>query len=278
MYKTILKKARRLGNYIDLVATRHVTLGSRQYKLSLFDINRLALRASVKNYEPAMKALFARELGGNGGCFVDVGVNDGQTLMSILAIDPNIPYLGIEPQPGCAAQVNKFIVMNDLRKHRVICACISDVNAIVKLGFSYEGDVRASIVEEFRPKFFFTHSILTASISGDKLLKEVGIDSVALIKIDVEGAELEVLKSFKETLISNRPPVTFELLPDILVSTGQPLDQESIGARRKRESAIQKYLDEVRYNVFLLDGEYEIPCEIGPSPDKLVRNYVARPA
>lgn len=46
----------------------------------------------------------------------------------------------------------------------------------------------------------------------DNVLSEAGIDNVDLIKIDVEGAEYEVLKGLEQTLISGNPKLMVEIL------------------------------------------------------------------
>ena len=224
-----------------------------------------------------MKLLFQRELSDKSGYFIDVGANFGQTLIAVLEVSTNIKYMGVEPQPGCASAVLQFIVDNKLPNHRLICCCLSDGDDLVELGFSREGDVRASFVEEFRPEGTFSNSMLSPVISGDQLIKQAGIDDVAFIKIDVEGAELEVLNSFRQTLTDMKPTLTFEILPNILVSTGQALSADVIQVRRRREAEIAALLAEMHYEIFLLEGETEVLHAIEPSPDGPVRNYVARP-
>jgi FkbM family methyltransferase len=191
-------------------------------------------------------------------------------------VSRDIPYLGVEPQPGCAAAVVRFIVDNALPSHQLICCCLSDQSGLVGLGFSREGDVRASFVEGFRPRGTFSNSILSPAISGDDLLSAAGVKAVSLIKIDVEGAELEVLRSFRNTLVTLKPTITFEILPNILIGTGAVLDEGTIRERRRREAEISSFLSDIGYESYLLENRREIPAPLGPSPDLKVRNYVAR--
>jgi len=253
-----------------------VTLNNRTYLLSALSFDQLTLRASDRNYEPDLASLFHRELHLGGGHFVDVGANHAQTLLAVLSISSDIPYVGIEPQALCVASISSFIQVNRLKSHKIICASLSNVMGATNLQHSKAGDVRASIVPEYRLKDMFEHQISTVTLSGDRLIAELGIEKVQLIKVDVEGAELEVIQSFKSTLVNHKPLVVFEILPDILVSTGATLPADVVAERRRRENAISMFLKQVGYETSLNQEGHEQPSAIGPDKDGKVRNYVAR--
>ena len=63
-------------------------------------------------------------------------------------------------------------------------------------------------------------------VVGDRLLKETGVASVALIKIDIEGYEKLALQGLIETLAVNRAIVVCEITID---------PGKSIGFRSKEE-------------------------------------------
>ena len=201
----------------------------------------------------------------------------GKLLTALLEVSRDIPYLGVEPQAACVANIQTFIMSNQLKQHRVICACLSDAEGIAELEIGYEGDVRASIIPEFRPKNTFQFKIPTVTIVGDALISSMGIEAIQLIKIDVEGAEMEVLKSFRRTLETLRPPVTFEVLPDLLVSTGAALDSQTIAIRRQRETEIQSFFESIDYATYLLTPAGEEARPISPDTNNGVLNYIARP-
>ena len=66
--------------------------------------------------------------------------------------------------------------------------------------------------------------------------KEIGI-----VKIDVDGAELEVLKGLKKIMVSDRPFILIEILP--VYST------ENI-VRINRQNEIQNILTQNKYSIF----------------------------
>lgn len=274
---SFIRKLRKLPKFASIALRRSMQLGGTRYHLPALRVQRMAIDASDANYEPDLKALFRRELAMRQGHFVDVGANFGQTLLALLEIDASRPYIGFDPQPACVAQLQSFIERNELADHLAICACLGDGDKLRRLGLGYEGDVRASIVASHRPAGTFTGQLVCPSISGDQAIDELEIDAISIVKIDVEGAELEVLRSFRKTLERLRPTVTFEILPDFLVADGSPIDETTRAARRAQEKELTQYLAEIGYEAKLLAGDAEMSEPIAPSRDVTVRNYVARP-
>lgn len=272
-----ISKLKKIFNYFSFIIKRYAKFGDREYGLTFLKLNQFAIQAASHDYEPEILALYQRSLIPGGGYFIDVGANYGQTLTSLLRVDPNIPYIGIEPQPDCVAELNVFIKLNKLANHRIVCSCISNKESITELQYEYQGDVRASIIEGFRPAKLFPSSMLTVTLTGDKLVDQLTHEKIQFIKIDVEGAELEVLESFRNTILRDSPVISFEILPDVLVSTGKPLESQVLKIRREREERIKRFFESITYDCFLLREDKEVRVEIGPSPRGNVRNYVAKP-
>jgi FkbM family methyltransferase len=268
---------RKLINYTKLLLWRNIRLKNIKYKIRTLKFDQLTIQASNPEYEPETVSLYERELQRNDGYFVDVGANYGQTLLALLDVDDEIPYLGIEPQPDCVATILSFLNNNTLSNHRIICACVSNSETITHLEFGQEGDVRASIISDFRPRDTFGFKTPTVTMSGDKLIDALGIERIQFIKIDVEGAECEVLESFRNTIMRHQPVVTFELLPDVLVSTGARLPDDVLATRRARERELESFFKSIDYVSNLLTATDEVSCEIGPDPKLGIRNYVSRP-
>src|SRR5207244_2913504 len=61
----------------------------------------------------------------------------------------------------------------------------------------------------------------------DAFLDEAGASRVDLIKIDVEGAEMMVLRGAKQTLQRHRPAIIIELIEELLESMGTSSDEVS---------------------------------------------------
>lgn len=144
--------------------------------------------------------------------FLDVGVNVGQTLVKYRSLMPNGIYVGFEPNPACVAYVADLVDLNKWDHIRLYPVGVSESAEICELIFFHNSavDSTASIIDGFRP------DDPVARRSNIALFPLSGIDlgrSVSFMKIDVEGAELEVLRGSEALLRRERPLVSSEILP-----------------------------------------------------------------
>jgi FkbM family methyltransferase len=175
-------------------------LGRVREARSAFDpVSRRTLRD-----EHAMRVVLATALRCDGNA-IDVGANQGDTLEMILAVAPDGQHIAYEPIPGLAQQLVARYPQVDVRN----AACSEEageaefthvVNAPAMSGLRERQDLpaHATDVERF-------------AVRLDKLddaLPEGYVPS--LVKIDVEGAELLVMRGAAETLARHRPFVIFE--------------------------------------------------------------------
>jgi len=134
---------------------------------------------------------------------VDVGCHEGAVLEEIVRAAPRGRHIAFEPLPDLCASVAARFPDVDMR-----CAALSDeagerdfVHVTTLPGWSgfrarpYPGRQR-------------TEAIRVRAERLDDVLPEECVP--ALIKVDVEGAELEVLRGGLETIVRHRPVVAFE--------------------------------------------------------------------
>lgn len=205
------------------------------------------------------------------GAFVDVGAFTGQTLIKLLLVEPARDYVGFEPQLSAAAYVAKLLEANRARGS-VICAALGDRNGAAELRASGALDDRASVVGGFRPPERYSASHPVAMICGDDALAILG-RGAGVLKIDAEGAELEVLRGLARTIERDRPVIFCELLP-----VG-PADSPVAGLRRDRLRSVEELLAEASYRIFGIDDRGGLvampsPGDGPPSP----RDFVCVPA
>ncbi len=175
--------------------------------------------------------------------FVDVGVNIGQTLLKLRSVSEAIPYIGFEPNPICVNYTNTLVDINSLKNVALIPIGISNENKVGKLVFFSEGksDSSASIIENFRPhqKIFKKEFIPLFNLKSIKSV--IGDEPFSVLKIDVEGAELEVIQSFIEDIKSYAPIILIEILPAY---------SEKNTERINRQNEIQSILIDLNYSMF----------------------------
>jgi FkbM family methyltransferase len=193
-------------------------------------------------WERRLSRVLAAALEGRAGTFVDVGAHVGEFLLKLRRIRPEVPYVGFEPNPEAYRVLARRAAR--LSGTRVRQVALGEREGVARLRFRRRGaDPEASLVEGFRDASFYRSSIEVPVSTGDACLAAAGVDRVAMVKIDVEGAELEVLRGLRGTLARERPAILCELLPSFEGDT--PLSLERI--RRLQE--VDRLLQGLEYRV-----------------------------
>ena len=228
--------------------TTQIQIGSRTYQYKPAFINRFP---TEDRHEPWLDRAYASALATRKGVFLDVGANRGQTLVTLLALDPDRPWVGFEPQLDCCAFLQDFIRRNRLASHQVIPLALSDTEGTTSLLKRFaQADGTASTVKGFRPDDFYRFRQTVLSVRGDEVLDKLDTGSIAILKVDVEGGELEVCQGFQRMLGRDRPIVFFEVLNHFLMVTKQTLDNPTIAFREQRQSKLEALLRTLDYRIY----------------------------
>lgn len=199
--------------------------------------------AANGDYEPELKQISQYFLNTKPGTLIDIGANIGTYCIPMAKRNPNTSVIAFEVQSTIYKQLSENIVLNDIENIKVynhglsdqtetISASIPDYGLETNIGaFSLDEDVRKNDYEISTTSGTESFSLFT--------LDSLNIDDVSLIKIDVEGMELKVLKGSLVTLEKNNyPPIIFEAW------TWKPFYQ----ARRQE---LYDYLNELGYNIIV---------------------------
>lgn len=170
---------------------------------------------AVEDSEPWMREVLSALLRVRHGLLLDVGANLGQTMLAFRSLTRDAPYVGVEPNPACAAYVNALIKLNHLERCTVVPVAMARSSEILKLEFyqDHAGDSSASIVPFFRDDRPVVASQLVPAFTGADFRTVVDMSGLALIKIDAEGAEPDILETLTPEIAAHRPLMIFELLP-----------------------------------------------------------------
>jgi FkbM family methyltransferase len=226
-------------------------------------------------FEPGIFGAFERLLKVRPGTFVDVGVNVGQTLLKVKVLDPDRAYVGFETNPRCCQYVEELIKVNRFADCTVVPAGLADRNGLLALYLrpNVSLDPMATTIRDFSEGGDAVRRQVAAVFRGDDVAASINIEDLAVIKIDTEGAELEVLSGFAETIQRDRPFIVCEILPvgDALSPTGR--------IRLKRQCEVQALLRQWNYDVFRLHPDVRLQKmnDIGVHADLALSNYLFAP-
>ena len=171
--------------------------------------------ADILSWRPSWKTqLISTVQACRGGQFLDVGANIGQTLLDYCAGTERKGYFGFEPIPGCADYLKVLTDDNNLLDCVIVPAALSSQNTVVKLyrDERFSTDSGATLLEELRPNACVSRQLVCCYRFDDIRACIDATDAFGLIKIDVEGAELQVIEGMENTICSDRPWILCEVL------------------------------------------------------------------
>ncbi len=192
------------------------------------------------------------------GVIFDVGANAGFLTLVFAALHaPQGRVFAYEPDPSVFAQLAINIELNGRRENMVALQDSPDRSATLTVRRTLDGTGRENRgLSSLEPiALHRTHEITVPASTVDREVEYKGLDRLDLLKIDVESADLRVLKGATATLSRFRPIIHYESSPTIDTLAG--IDN-SAGCFR--------LLDSLHYRHFELIGEEKPYPFSGPHP------------
>lgn len=196
-------------------------------------------------HEPSFKILRQLELG--EGPMLDIGANMGQSVLSMRLFAPN-EIISFEIDPRLRTQLRAISVM--ARRHRVHITGLGSTESAADLHTPVFGRFRVTSRSSLDPDFLESERALLEEKYGRRMgiaVTPVTIKRLSsfdlrpsFVKIDVEGAELDVLEGAERTLLGSFPPVLYE--------------------QRGGTGGARKHLESLGYSTFEVHGERLVEC------------------
>jgi FkbM family methyltransferase len=201
------------------------------------------LNLYLHKHEPWLSPLLKKLLPIKKGTFVDVGVNMGQTLLRVKSIEPEVPYLGFEPNISCVYYTRLLIKKNQFKNTVIVPVGLSHENKLLDFLINIELDAEATIITSLRrPDRPVNETLFIPVFSFDSIKSLPGLENVGCIKIDVEGAELEVIDGMKGLIVSQRPIIICEVL--------HAYTEETLKLKKERNHRLLALLGRFNYHIF----------------------------
>ena len=208
------------------------------------------------------------------GTFYDVGVNLGQTLVKVKTIDAKRRYIGFEPNPSCLFYLQKLLEKNKWEDSVLVPVCLSDFDGLAKLNVSSDTDPEASIVAQSGEG----DALKTKMVSVcryQSIQQYIDKDSIGIIKIDVEGAEPEVLATLSSVIMKDQPLILMEILP---------IQNETEAQKITRQKDLMSQIRALNYSLYrIVKSSEDHYCgiirvnELGLVLDPVFKDYVIIP-
>jgi FkbM family methyltransferase len=163
----------------------------------------------LRVYEPGKFANLARFLP-PGGVFVDVGANAGDfSLWACRVGGPTARVLAVEAEPGNVSWLRRTVERNGLADQvTVVHAAASESDGEVELLVTAKHGTHSIVENELHSTFEAFRPLRRELVPArrlDDLVEAAGLTSVDVVKIDVEGAELLVLRGATRLLAGDAP-------------------------------------------------------------------------
>ncbi len=200
----------------------------------------------------------------SGSNAIDIGAAGGDVLREIQRVAPDGLHIAFEPRPDAASRLAGLFPGVDVR-----ATALSDTNGAatfvcVKNALPFSGLARHSY-----PAYVDDSEIEEITVPVARLDDCIEPDyAPALIKIDVEGAERQLLEGASRTLTAHRPVLVFEHIFSTAAVHGTT-----------SEAVHQLLCDELGYRIFDLagDGPYSLDEFEESQLQSRWINYVACP-
>jgi len=154
-----------------------------------------------------------------GDVAIDCGANIGLHSCPLARhVGPTGRLIAVEPIDEVADRLSANVALNGLANVTLVRKAASSSNGTAEIFPSREKSINRGQASLHPNQNVSPEGRAVDVVSIDRLVTELGLDRLDLVKIDVEGHELEVLRGARQAIERWRPILYFELLEENLSS------------------------------------------------------------
>jgi len=197
--RAFLKKRYVLARGVCTLKVETVGVKARLCVENAFEFHKI----SSKDGEEPVLELFLKTIR-PGDVVLDIGANIGlYTLSAALTGGRSAEVIAVEPVKAWYDQLCRNIKLNKLENVRAYCIGFADEDTVKEVNLkSIPGSGMGSVLCKYREQIPAANleTSLVKLVKGDNFLAQQNIRHPNIMKIDVEGAELQVLRGLKDSI------------------------------------------------------------------------------
>jgi len=188
-----------------------------------------------------------------GDLFLDIGANVGFfSLLAAKAVGPEGKVYAFEPAPKARTALRRNLALNHIQNVMVVAAALSDGPGRAALFLDARNNSGASSLNRSPHS---GESVEVELDTYDRFASQNALPVPALVKLDVEGAEVKVLRGMQALLAGpNPPPVVLEVSEWSLKQMGS--SKEELFALMRSHSYKARLISQPGLSIYSQDDIY----------------------
>jgi D-glycero-D-manno-heptose 1,7-bisphosphate phosphatase len=155
-----------------------------------------------------------------GDTFIDVGANIGfVSLHAARHVGPEGCVIAFEPQETCYVRMMRTVEMNQISQIEVHHLGLAEQPGTLQLKIMKANTLSSFAIDEGHDGPNVIDKVDVPVARGDDVVRDRVLGDL-MLKVDVEGFELHVLRGFVETIERHKPPILIEIVPLFLRRAG----------------------------------------------------------
>jgi FkbM family methyltransferase len=181
---------------------------------------------------------------------LDVGVNIGQTYIKFKQINQSAKYIGFEPNPVCYDYSKKLLELNNDQNSILVPVGLGEKSGLISFYASTQASSDGTMIEQLRINNANITKQIIPVFRFDDIYGDFDLSGNIVIKIDVEGAELNVIQGMHNFILEKQPIIICEVL--------HADAQEKQDFNKKRNDELVEILRKLDYVIYKIIKDFSV--------------------